>query len=222
MTNKCKRCGNTPKVEPVIECSFTRWKVRCEMCGNCTESWKDEEYAIKDWNYQNKNFPTCDDCRDYNHGECDESHTATNRALTCPDYVAEKTIFNDNYKDIRKDIKKKTHAENFLNTDFGASADELLGNYKLTAKGELVLENQKNSDKATYWFEKHNEAWEEIADLNKCIADICTDKGKLLTEIQELREEVKYWTNAYNEQVQGREKDMMSLEAIERLLGVSR
>lgn len=163
--NVCK-CGLTPQLENIIECSMSRWRVACE-CGRVTDTFVYPKNAERAWNDENS---------------------------------------------------------------------ELLGNYTITEKGELAIENQKNSDRATYWFEKHNEAQEEVDDLKKKISELDTENEKLINElenmdyaeyemreeIKQLREEVKYWTNQYNEQVQGREKDMMSLEAISRLLGVSR
>lgn len=116
------------------------------------------------------------------------------------------------------EIQGKVHAQRLLNTDFGESADELLGNYIITDKGELALENQKNSDKATYWFEKHNEAQEELDDLRIEFNYMKADRDGFQTEAIELREEVKYWTNAYNEQVQARDKDVITLMAIKNLV----
>lgn len=77
-------------------------------------------------------------------------------------------------KSLQEEIERKTHSLNndLLNTSFGmdpiADLDNLLGNYKITDKGELMTEVdrleselKKAEDKTTYWFELHNEADEE-------------------------------------------------------------
>lgn len=169
----CK-CGNVPLMEPVIECGFTRWVIRCEKCGKKTQGWILESSAEIEWEKINKNFPTCDTCEnyrdDFDPSLCTYHDRGTEDKWTCPDHLDKYT--HDEAKD---DTKQYTHEhnKNLLDTHFGASADELLQG--LTIKKEI--------DYKAEFLKLEKDYFEDVTDLK---ADLKTAQDK-----------VSYWRNEY-------------------------
>ncbi len=146
-------------------------------------------------------FKTCNTCEYYNEPQYCRMHDArTLSTWTCPDYLGDEprctkcgsvlqewqpkygiyfcsycktSIQHPEWAKLKHDIDSKVHAQRLLDTNFGASADELLGKYKIDKEGnmkkEAIPKVWTDSNKATYWFEQHNEAQERIEDLEKLI-----------------------------------------------------
>ncbi len=175
-------------------------------------------------------FKTCNTCEYYNEPQYCRMHDArTLSTWTCPDYLGDEprctkcgsvlqewqpkygiyfcsycktSIQHPEWAKLKHDIDSKVHAQRLLDTNFGASADELLGKYKIDKEGnmkkEAIPKVWTDSNKATYWFEQHNEAQERIEDLEKLIKrhqaafnDMKRKNEELQYKNNELREEIK-------------------------------
>lgn len=128
------------------------------------------------------------------------------------------------------DIQSKVHGQNLLNSTFGKPTgemlDELLGDYKITDKGELALENQKNADGFLYWFQKHNEAQEEVDELKRDLASAERYYEKLVEDLQkqleaehqEENENSDYWYKEWQKAAQENEKLNMFIGKIKEVV----
>jgi hypothetical protein len=233
MINKCL-CGGTPKQQVKYSCCEVEFWYMCDTCGKLSPSRWEIKDAAEEWNKLNMCDPKClrfnkeDFCCTVN-GKCVEDKKTQEEYLK-KDIESKvhaqnkKDLVFDNYfngKEVSFDCKER---KSLLDTTFGAGGYELLGMYKITEKGELVLKENELEElkkrlevekrESDFWYSENEKSkirfWEkesELIDLKKEFNNMKFDRDYFQLELKNCQ-------NKHTELKEQVEKDKQSFNAI--------